>query len=85
MLALKIQPRASRTGIVGLLGERLKIAVSGPPVDGKANRELCTFLAKRVGVPKSSVEIILGESSRDKSVLIVGASECDVAAALESR
>lgn len=82
VLALRIQPRASRTEVVGPLADRLKVAVSGPPVDGKANRQLRAFLARRLGVPKSAVEILSGETSRDKSVLIVGVRTHDILAAI---
>jgi uncharacterized protein len=71
-LQIRLQPRARRTGVVGVVGERLKIAVSGPPVDGKANAELCRFLADTLGVPKSAVAILRGETSREKSVLVRG-------------
>jgi uncharacterized protein (TIGR00251 family) len=55
-----------------LVGERLKIAVSGPPVDGKANAELCRFLADVLGVSKSAVVIVQGETTREKTVLVRG-------------
>jgi uncharacterized protein (TIGR00251 family) len=58
--------------VVGEVGERLKVAVSGPPVDGKANAELCRFLAASTGVPRSAVTILRGESCREKTVLVRG-------------
>lgn len=69
-LHLHIQPRASRTAIVGLYGERLKIALHSPPVDGKANAELQQFMAKTLKVSKSSVQIISGDSSKQKELFI---------------
>ena len=71
-IRVRLQPRARRTGLVGLVGERLKIAVSGPPVDGKANAELCRFLADVLGVSKSAVVIVQGETTREKTVLVRG-------------
>lgn len=65
-----IQPRSSRSAIVGVHGDALKIALTAPPVDGKANKELLKFLAKYFKLPKSSIQIIAGESSRSKTILI---------------
>ena len=69
-----IQPRASRTKIAGLHGQALKIALAAPPVDGKANAALVEFLADTLDIPKSSIEIVMGLSSRGKTVLVRGAS-----------
>ena len=71
-IRVRLQPRARRTGLCGVVGERLKIAGSGPPVDGKANAELCRFLADILGVAKSAVVILQGETSRQKTVLVRG-------------
>ncbi len=76
VLCLRLQPRARQTAVVGRVGERLKIAVQAPPVDGKANAELCRFLAEQAGVPRSAVSILQGETGRDKRVLVRG---CDPA------
>ena len=76
VLCLRLQPRARQTAVVGMVGERLKIAVQAPPVDGKANAELCRFLAEKAGVPRSAVCILQGETGRDKRVLVRG---CDPA------
>ena len=70
LLHIHLQPRASRTAVCGPFDKALKIAVTGPPVEGKANRALCTFLSKRLGVPKSAVQIVKGETSRRKTLLI---------------
>lgn len=67
-----IQPRSSRDEIVGMHEGRLKIKVSAPPVGGKANERLTEVLAKALGVPKSSVEIIRGMSSKLKTLKIHG-------------
>ena len=78
-IQVRLQPRARRPGLVGRVGERLKIAVSGPPVDGKANAELCRFLAGILGVAKSAVVVLRGETSREKTVLVRGLSPETVA------
>jgi hypothetical protein len=67
-----IQPRASKTAIVGLHDGSLKISLAAPPVDGQANAELCKFLAKKLNLAKSAVKISAGDSSRRKSVKIEG-------------
>jgi uncharacterized protein len=81
-IRIYIQPRASKTEIVGLHGEALKIRVASPPVDGQANAELCRFLARHVGVPRQYVQLKSGVSSRQKRVFIEGKTLSDVAAAL---
>lgn len=74
---IRAHPRAGKTEVAGVHGDRVKIRIAAPPVDGAANDELVSFLAKRLGVPRSRVEILSGETSRDKRVRIhgVGASE----------
>jgi uncharacterized protein (TIGR00251 family) len=70
LLTLRIQPRASRDEIAGPYGEALKVRITAPPVDGKANAHLLRFLAELFGVSPSSVELISGETGRDKRVKI---------------
>jgi len=70
ILDLRIQPRASRDEIVGWQGERIKVRITAPPVDGKANAHLLAFLAKSCGVAKSRVHLLSGETGRDKRVRI---------------
>ena len=65
-----IQPRSSRNTVVGVHGDALKIALTAPPVDGKANQELLKFLAKCLGLSKSEIRIAAGDSSRNKTILI---------------
>jgi uncharacterized protein len=69
-LAVRAQPGAKKTAIVGIYGEgaaaQLKIAVQAPPIEGRANSALIAFLAKFFDVSKSSVELIGGELSRSK-------------------
>ena len=70
ILQVRIQPRASKDQISGLLGDRMKIRITAPPVDGQANAHLIRFLAKEFGVPKSQVILLSGDSSRDKRLRI---------------
>lgn len=70
LLTLRIQPRASRDEIAGPYGEALKVRITAPPVDGKANAHLLRFLAEVFDVPPSSVELVSGETGRDKRVRI---------------
>jgi len=74
ILRVLIQPRASRTEVVGLHGEppRLKIRISAPPVDGAANDTVVEFLAKTLGCARRDIELIRGASSRKKDFLCRG-------------
>ena len=71
------QPGASRTQIAGLHGQSLKIKIHAPPEDGKANVELCEFLASVLGVAKSAVVLVSGASSRAQVVQAHGVSRED--------
>ncbi len=70
ILRLYIQPKASRDTIVGIHGDELKIAITAPPVDGKANAHLTKFLAKQCKVAKGLIEIEKGELGRHKQIRI---------------
>lgn len=72
LLDVRVQPRASRTEFAGLLGERLRIRLNAPPVDGRANAALCEFLASACGLPKSCVTLERGLTGRDKCVRLHG-------------
>lgn len=69
ILAVKVQPRASKDELLWQ-GEQLKLRITAPPVDGKANEHLIAFLAKLFRVPKSQVEILSGETGRDKRLRV---------------
>ncbi|MHB1127864.1 MAG: DUF167 domain-containing protein [Bacillota bacterium] len=73
-IQVKIQPRAARNEVVGVLGEALKLRLTAPPVDGAANASCQSFLAQWLGVPKRAVTIISGHKSRIKTVRIEGLS-----------
>lgn len=78
-LAVKLQPRASRTEIHGLHGSELKISVTAPPVDSAANAALVEFLAERLDLSRGSVQLARGQTSRHKTVFIAGVRSSDVA------
>ncbi len=71
-LRLHVQPGARRTEPAGVHGDRLKIRLAAPPVDGKANAELRQFIARAYGVALRDVELVAGESSRQKTLRIAG-------------
>lgn len=72
VLSLHIQPGAKKTEIAGEHGEALKIRLAAPPVDGKANDCLIAFLADRLGIPKSRLDLVSGAASRAKRVRAAG-------------
>jgi len=70
--AIKVQPRARKNAITGELGDALKLALTAPPVDGRANEACIEFLANLLDVPRSSVTIASGETSRNKVIRVAG-------------
>ena len=72
-LAIKLQPRASRTEIGEPMGDELKIKVTAPPVDAAANAALIELLADTLDCPRSAIKIVRGQTSRHKTVWIAGA------------
>ena len=81
-LKVRLQPRASRDEIDGLLGDALKIKVTAPPVEGRANKAVKKLLAVRLGLPPSQIEMIAGERSREKLLRISGISREEMERAL---
>ncbi len=73
-LSVLINPRAKRSEIRGTHGNRLRIAIAAPPVDGAANDALVKFVAKVLKVSRSSVSVARGEGSREKTLAITGLS-----------
>jgi len=72
--AIKVQPRARRNAVVGELGGAVKIALTAPPVDGRANQACIEFLAELLSLPRSAIEIVAGQSSRTKVIRVAGIS-----------
>jgi hypothetical protein len=81
-LAVRAQPGAKKTAITGIYGEgdqtALKIALHAPPIEGRANEALKAFLAEILDLPKSNVQLLSGESSRSKRLLIKGLTSAEV-------
>jgi uncharacterized protein (TIGR00251 family) len=84
LLAVKILPGASRNEICGWLGETLKVKLTAPPVDGRANDALVEFLAEKLGLPRRSVALTRGETARQKVVRIDGLTLTEARARLSS-
>jgi len=76
--AVKVQPRARRNAVVGELGDALKVALTAPPVDGKANEACVEFFAEALRVSRSSVAIVSGQSSRNKVIRVSGITAAEL-------
>ena len=83
LIKCRVQPSASKTSIAGIYDEQLKIALAAPPVDGKANKALRDFIAKKLKLPKSAVCVVKGEKSRSKTVACTGITKVEVEKILE--
>ncbi len=70
--AVKVHPRARKNAITGEVGEALKLSLTTPPVEGRANDACIEFFAKLLNVPRSSVTIASGHSSRNKVIRVAG-------------
>ena len=82
--AVKVHPRARKNAIAGELGDSLKLALTAAPIDGKANEACVEFLANLLKVPRSSVTIASGQTSRRKVIRVVGISREEVLRRLNS-
>jgi len=80
---VRVQPRASKDQVSGLLEDAVKIRLTAPPVDGEANKALCVFLAKKLGVMRSQVDLVTGQTGRNKLVKVSGVTVESVLQALE--
>jgi len=69
---VKVQPKASKNEFAGLYQDALKIRLTAPPVEGKANKALINFLVDWLGVKKSQVEIVSGQLSKIKIIKVIG-------------
>ena len=78
IFTVRVQPRAKRNAIVAEMGDALKIALTAPPVEGKANQACIAFLAEVLDVPRSSVTIAAGDSSRNKLIRVSGITAAQV-------
>lgn len=74
ILSVKVQPRAGRTEVAGILDQELKVRVAAPPVDSAANEALVEFIAKKLDLPRRAVTLVRGQTSRHKVLKIEGIS-----------
>jgi uncharacterized protein (TIGR00251 family) len=81
---VKVHPRARKNAITGEVGDAVKIALTAPPVEGRANEACVKLLAEFLNVPRSSVTIAAGESSRQKVIRIAGVTAAHVEERLRS-
>ena len=72
LLAIHLQPRASRNAVGEAVGDELKVRVTAPPVDSAANEALIELLAESLDCPKSAIQLVRGQTSRHKQVLVTG-------------
>jgi uncharacterized protein (TIGR00251 family) len=82
LIRVRVQPRASVAGVEGVHGDRLRLRVTAPPLEGAANAACIALLAKALGVRRSQVQLQAGDRSRDKLLHITGVSASQVAALL---
>jgi uncharacterized protein (TIGR00251 family) len=82
--AVRVHPRAKKNAITGELGEALKVSLTAPPIEGRANEACIEFFAKLLKVPRSSVTIASGQSSRNKVIRVAGISVDEVRRRLPS-
>ena len=76
--AVRVHPRAKKNAITGEVGDALKISLTAPPIEGRANEACVAFLAELLNVPRSSITITSGQNSRNKIVRVVGATADDI-------
>ncbi len=76
--ALKVHPRAKKNAITGEVGDALKVSLTAPPADGKANQACIEFFAELLKVPRSSVTIAAGQTTRNKVIRVAGLSAEEV-------
>lgn len=76
--AVKVHPRARKNAITGEVGDALKLALTAPPVDGRANQACIEFFANLLDVPRSSITIASGEASRNKIIRVTGRSADEI-------
>ena len=77
-ITVRLSPRASRDEVGPFEGDVLRVRVTAPPVDGRANRALVRLLAKRLGVARGDVRVIVGEKARRKVIAVEGIDETEV-------
>ena len=81
-LTIRLHPGARKNAVIGVHAEAVKIALTAPPVDGKANEALIAFVAEALHLPRARIDIVAGLTNRSKTLRITGKSAAEVAAAL---
>ncbi|MBN1547038.1 MAG: YggU family protein [Syntrophaceae bacterium] len=79
---IQVIPRSRKSEIVGILNDTLKVRLTAPPVDGKANEECVRFFSDLLNIPRNRISIISGQTSRKKTLLISGIGKEDLASML---
>ncbi len=82
VLAVRVQPRSSKEAVSGITEGVVRIRLTAPPVEGKANEALLGFLSKRLGVPKGRLELVAGDHGRNKLIRVHGLVGVEVYARL---
>ncbi len=82
-LAVRIHPGARKNAVTGIHDNALKISLTTPPIDGRANQALIDFLSDRLRLPKARIALLSGQTSRSKLLRITGKSAADIQAALD--
>lgn len=82
--AIKVHPKAKKNAIAGELGDALKVSLTAPPIDGKANEACIEFFANLLKVPRSSVTIAAGQTGRKKVIRVIGLTAVEVQQRLNS-
>ena len=77
-LTVRVRPGARKNGVTGVHAEAVKIALTTPPVDGKANEALIAFLAEALRLPRARITIVVGLTNRAKTLRITGKSAADL-------
>jgi hypothetical protein len=78
ILTLYVQPKSSRTRIVGLHDGSIKLTITAPPVEGKANAQVTAFFAKLFKIPKSTITILSGQQGRHKRIGVTGITQAEI-------
>jgi uncharacterized protein (TIGR00251 family) len=78
-ISLRVHPNAAGNGVVGFADGVWRVKIAAPPLKGRANRELITFLARKLGLSKGSLTIIEGHTSRNKVIAVEGLTQGEVA------
>lgn len=81
---MRVHPRSKKNAITGELGDALKVALTAPPIEGRANEACIEFLAKLLRLPRSSVAILSGETSRNKVIRVSGLRADELRARLKT-